>query len=63
MRIEDYPTQSVKMNAIEVELVQENRKVLVVLGNSWEFWESFEFFAILFNYQLPPWFLVKSDVD
>ena len=23
----------------------------------------FGFFAILFNYQLPPWFLVKSDVD
>ena len=32
MRIEDYPTQSVKMNAIEVELVQEHRKVLAVFG-------------------------------
>ena len=33
MRIEDYPTQNVKMNAVEVELVQEHRKVMVVFGN------------------------------
>ena len=33
MRIEDYPTQSVKINAIEVELVHEQRKVEAVFGN------------------------------
>ena len=33
MRIEDYPTHSVKINASEVELIQEQRKVLAVLGN------------------------------
>ena len=33
MRIEDYPTHSVKMNTSEVKLVQEHRKVLAVLAN------------------------------
>ena len=33
MRIEENTSLSVKMNVIEVELVQEHRKVMVVFGN------------------------------
>ena len=33
MRLEENTSLSVKMNVIEVELVQEHRKVLAVFGN------------------------------